>query len=186
MRSQAVAVSVALLGLCCLLIPRGGESAGGIISLSGNTLQDQSPDEPETESLGLAVDLVGRSTKHRRSTEEAVQEGKQWKFVFQLLNIQTGRQGLLSLSSIKDVRATFEINPQPFSLTALGLCDCVYVLTCWLLHKGINRKDTIVWLTPKWRQRRVKHLASRLTFFSTDSGLPMINVDCGAQSHGHD
>lgn len=181
MRSQAVAVSVALLGLCCLLIPRGGESAGGIISLSGNTLQDQSPDEPETESLGLAVDLVGRSTKHRRSTEEAVQEGKQWKFVFQPLNIQTARQGLLSLSSIKDVRATFEINPQPFSLTALGLCVCVYVLTCWLLHKGINRKDTIVWLTPPSQAS-----CKQTDLFSTDSGLPMINVDCGAQSHRHD
>lgn len=96
MRSQTVAVSVALLGLCCLIIPRGGESAGGIISLSqaGNTLQDQSLDEPKTESLELALDLVGRSTKHRRSTEEAVQEGKSWKFVFQLLNIQTDRQGL--------------------------------------------------------------------------------------------
>lgn len=113
MRSQALAVSVALLGLCCLLMPRRGESAGGIISLSrpGNTLQDQSMDDPEAESLELAVDLVGRSTKHRRSTEEAVQEGMQWKFVFQLLNIQTDRQGLLSLSSIRDVRATFEINP---------------------------------------------------------------------------
>lgn len=96
MRSQTVAAFLALLGLCCLIIPRGGESAGGIISLSqaANTLQDQSVDEPEADSLELAVDLVGRRTKHRRSIEEAVQEGKWWKVVFQLVNIQTDRQGL--------------------------------------------------------------------------------------------
>lgn len=89
-------VSMALLGLCCLIVPRGGESAGGIVSLfqAGNTPEDQSPDEPKTDSLKLAVDLIERSTKHKRSIEEAVQEGKFWKFVFHLVNIQTDRQGL--------------------------------------------------------------------------------------------
>lgn len=122
MRSQTVAVSVALLGLCCLMIPRGGESARGIISLfqAGNTLEDQSLDEPKTDGLKLAVDLVERSTKHKRSTEEAVQEGKLWKFVFQPVNIQTDRQGLEGLSSIKDVRAEFETSSQPIKSDSSG------------------------------------------------------------------
>lgn len=91
-----MAVSVALLALCCLMLPRGGESAGGIVSLfqAGKTLEDQSLDEPKADSLELAVDLVERRTKHKRSTEEAVQEGKFWKCVFQPVKIQTDCQGL--------------------------------------------------------------------------------------------
>ncbi|CAJ1067981.1 inactive carboxypeptidase-like protein X2 [Xyrichtys novacula] len=85
MKSQAVVVSVALLALCCLLIPKGGESAGGIVSLreaegkrqAGGQPRDQSPDDPESEQHGLAVDphpLEG-GKKHRRDTEKAAQTG---------------------------------------------------------------------------------------------------------------
>lgn len=83
MKSQAVVVSAALLALCCLLIPRGGESAGGIVSLSqaGDKLQDHSVDDPKSEGE-LAEDPVEQRTRHRRSTEEAVQEGKWWKMLF--------------------------------------------------------------------------------------------------------
>lgn len=163
MRSQTVAVSVALLGLCCLIIPRGGESAGGIISLSqaGDTLQDQSLDEPQTESLELAAELVGRSTKRRRSTEEAVKEGKSWKFVFQRLNIQTGRQGLWGLSSIKDVRATFEINSQPFSLTALGVCLCPHLLAATQGNKQKRRSS----LAPTKVEAKTSRASCKQTHF---------------------
>lgn len=77
MKSQAVVVSVALLALCCLLIPRGGESAGGIVSLSqaGDQLRDEFLDDPESEQ-GLVENLLGSSTKHKRGTEEAVQAGE--------------------------------------------------------------------------------------------------------------
>lgn len=77
MKSQAVVVSAALLALCCLLIPRGGESAGGILSLSqaGDKSQDQSLHDPKSEG-DLAEDPAEQRTRHRRSTEEAVQEGK--------------------------------------------------------------------------------------------------------------
>ncbi|XP_070759742.1 inactive carboxypeptidase-like protein X2 [Enoplosus armatus] len=82
MKSQTVVVSVALLALCCLLIPRGGESAGGIVSLrqtegerqTGDQLRDESRDDPENEQ-GLAVDPhpLGSSNKDKRNTEEAAQ-----------------------------------------------------------------------------------------------------------------
>lgn len=76
MKSQAVVVSVALLALCCLLIPRGGESAGGIVSLSqtGNQLQDESLDDPESEQ-GLAEDPLGSRTKPQRDAEKVMQPG---------------------------------------------------------------------------------------------------------------
>lgn len=74
MISQTVVVSVALLALCCLLFPRGGESAGGIVSL-----RDESLDDPENEQE-LAVDPhpLGSSNKDKRDTEEAAQAGE-WK-----------------------------------------------------------------------------------------------------------
>ena len=83
MKSQTVVVSVALLALCCLLIPRGGESAGGIVSLrqteeerqAGDQLRDESLDDPESEQ-GLAVDPLGSSDKHKRDTDEAAQTGE--------------------------------------------------------------------------------------------------------------
>lgn len=85
MRSQTVVVSVALLALCCLLIPRGGESAGGIVSLrqpegekqAGDQLQDESLDDPESEQ-GLAEDPhpLGSSSKAKRGTEEAAGAGE--------------------------------------------------------------------------------------------------------------
>lgn len=78
MKSQTVVVSVALLALCCLLIPREGESAGGIVSLrqtegekqAGDQLRDESLDDPESEQ-GLAVDPLplGSSNKDKRDTE---------------------------------------------------------------------------------------------------------------------
>ncbi|KAM9359839.1 adipocyte enhancer-binding protein 1 [Symphorus nematophorus] len=85
MKSQSVVVSVALLALCCLLIPRGGESAGGIVSLrqaeeerqAGDQLREESLDDPESEQ-GLAVEVphpLGSSKKDKRDTEEAAQEG---------------------------------------------------------------------------------------------------------------
>ncbi len=90
MKSQAVVVSVALLALCCLLIPKGGESAGGIVSLrqteeekqAGDQLRDESLDDPESEQ-GLALDPhpLGSSNKHKRDTEEAAQGGE-WRKLF--------------------------------------------------------------------------------------------------------
>ncbi|XP_071338522.1 inactive carboxypeptidase-like protein X2 [Trachinotus anak] len=84
MKSQTVVVSVALLALCCLLIPRGGESAGGIVSLrqpeeekqAGDQLRDESLDDPESEQ-GLAEDPhpLRSSSKAKRDTEEAAQTG---------------------------------------------------------------------------------------------------------------
>ncbi len=86
MKSQTVVVSVALLALCCLLSPRGGESAGGI-SLrqteaerqAGDQLRDESRDDPESEQ-GLAVDPhpLGSSSEDKRDTEEAARAGE-WR-----------------------------------------------------------------------------------------------------------
>lgn len=89
MKSQAALVSVALLALCCLLIPRGGESAGGILSLSkaGAQLQDESLDDPESEQ-GLAEDPLGSSTRHKRGAEEAVQAGE-WRDRFKSTYLHT-------------------------------------------------------------------------------------------------
>ncbi|XP_078107819.1 uncharacterized protein aebp1b [Sander vitreus] len=74
-----VLVSVAVLALCCLLIPRGGESAGGVVSLwqtdGGQQAQDQQPhqalEDPERER-DLAEDSLTRSKK---DTEEAAHTG---------------------------------------------------------------------------------------------------------------
>lgn len=89
MRSQTVVVCVALLALCCLLGPRGGESAGGIVSLrqaergrqAGDHLPSESLDHPESEQ-GLAEDPhpLGRHSKSKRDTEEAAQAGEWRKF----------------------------------------------------------------------------------------------------------
>lgn len=88
MKSQTVVMSVGLLGLCCLLlIPTGGESAGGIVSLrqsegerqAGDLLRDESLDDPESEQ-GLVVDPhpLGSSSKAKRDTEKAAQAGE-WR-----------------------------------------------------------------------------------------------------------
>lgn len=76
MKSQTVVVSVALLALCCLQIPRGGHSAGGIASLqlSGGEKQaedQRSLDDPESEQ-GLTGDPhpLGSSIQDKRDTEE--------------------------------------------------------------------------------------------------------------------
>ncbi|KAG7490517.1 inactive carboxypeptidase X2 [Solea senegalensis] len=87
MKSQTVVVCVALLALCCLLIPRGGESAGGILSLqqaeSSRQLEDELPEpdrsleDPESER-GLAGDprpLEINIIRARRDTEAAVSAG---------------------------------------------------------------------------------------------------------------
>lgn len=78
MKSQAVTVSVALLALCCLLIPRRGESAGGIVSLrqaegerqAGDQLRDESLDDTESEG-GLVADPLPQESniKTKRHTE---------------------------------------------------------------------------------------------------------------------
>lgn len=90
MRSQTVVVSVALLALCCLLIPRGGESAGGIAALQhpegerragDHQPQDESLDDPESER-GLAGDPqpVGGSNRDKRDTEEeAAAQAGEWR-----------------------------------------------------------------------------------------------------------
>lgn len=74
MKTQTVTVSVALLALCCLLIPKGGESAGGIVSLkqaegekhARDQLQDESLDDPQ----GLAGDSLGSSLRSGREVAE--------------------------------------------------------------------------------------------------------------------
>ncbi|KAM8887323.1 uncharacterized protein aebp1b [Spinachia spinachia] len=78
MKSETV-VSVALLALCCLLIPRGGHSAGGIVSLrltgGAKQAEDQQPDksldDPES-ARGLTGDPhpLGSSSVDKRDTEE--------------------------------------------------------------------------------------------------------------------
>lgn len=88
MKSQAVTASAALLALCCLLmIPRGGESAGGIVSLqqAGDQLRDESPDDPEREQ-GLVADLLPEEGGIKTKREaEANQAGKWKKLYFVLL-----------------------------------------------------------------------------------------------------
>lgn len=66
---------VVLLALCCLLIPREGESAGGIVALSnaGNETPDQPLDGPENEQ-GDVVDPRG---KGRRYPKALLQTGKE-------------------------------------------------------------------------------------------------------------
>lgn len=86
MKSQTVVMSVALLALCCLLlIPIGGESAGGIVGLRqsegerqlGDLLQDESLDDLKSEQ-GLVVDPhpLESISKAKRDTEEAAQAGE--------------------------------------------------------------------------------------------------------------
>ncbi|XP_032433453.1 inactive carboxypeptidase-like protein X2 isoform X1 [Xiphophorus hellerii] len=81
MKSHTVTVSVALLALCCLLIPRGGRSAGGISSLlqekqTQDQLRNESLDHPESEQE-LAGDThpLGSSIKAKREAEGTSQEG---------------------------------------------------------------------------------------------------------------
>ncbi|XP_015242875.1 PREDICTED: inactive carboxypeptidase-like protein X2 isoform X1 [Cyprinodon variegatus] len=81
MKSHTVTASVALLALCCLLIPRGGRSAGGIVSLlqekqSEDQLGDKSLDDPESEQE-LAADPhpLRSSIKAKRETEGTPQAG---------------------------------------------------------------------------------------------------------------
>ncbi|XP_047237485.1 inactive carboxypeptidase-like protein X2 isoform X1 [Girardinichthys multiradiatus] len=81
MKSQTVTVSVALLALCCLLIPRGGRSAGGIVSLlqekqTGDQLRDKSLDDPESEQdLAVNPHPLRGSLKAKRETEGTSQAG---------------------------------------------------------------------------------------------------------------
>lgn len=85
MKSHTVVVSVALLALCCLWIPRGGESAGGIVSLqqtegkrqAGDNLQNEFLDDPDNEQ-GLAEDPhpLRHSNKAKRDTDEAAKTGE--------------------------------------------------------------------------------------------------------------
>ncbi|XP_013862668.1 inactive carboxypeptidase-like protein X2 [Austrofundulus limnaeus] len=82
MKSHAVTVSVALLALCCLLIPKGGRSAGGIVSLlqpqeeaqTEDEVRDGSLDEPESQQE-LAEDLLKGSIRLRRDSDGAAQTG---------------------------------------------------------------------------------------------------------------
>lgn len=88
MKGRAVVVSVALLALCVLLIPREGETAGGIVSLqqaeqerqAGDRLPDESQDDPESEQ-GLTGDPRPMGTKHKRDTEEAAAAGEWSKLI---------------------------------------------------------------------------------------------------------
>lgn len=65
---------VLLLALCCLLIPREGESAGGIVALSnvGNESSDETLDGPEREQ-GLVGDPTGN---RKRYAKELLQRGE--------------------------------------------------------------------------------------------------------------
>lgn len=83
MKGRAVTVSVALLALCFLLIPKGGRSAGGIASLLQIEEETQREDEVRDESLDEAerdqvfeVDPVRRSIRVWRDSEGAAQAGK--------------------------------------------------------------------------------------------------------------
>ncbi|XP_017272724.1 inactive carboxypeptidase-like protein X2 isoform X2 [Kryptolebias marmoratus] len=79
---KGCAVSVALLALCCLLIPKGGRSAAGIVSLqqaeeekqAEDGVRDESLDEPESERE-VAVEPLRSSTGVRRDSEGAAQAG---------------------------------------------------------------------------------------------------------------
>ncbi|PWA19765.1 hypothetical protein CCH79_00006926 [Gambusia affinis] len=81
MKSHTVTVSVALLALCCLLIPRGGRSAGGISSLlqekqTQDQLQDESLDDLENEQeLTGDPHPLGSNFKAKREAEGTSQEG---------------------------------------------------------------------------------------------------------------
>lgn len=81
MRNQTVIVSMVLLALWFLLIPGGGESAGGILALFhvGDQQRDESVNEPEGDQ-GLVQDLLRSNTKHKRDAEEAAQAGE-WRKV---------------------------------------------------------------------------------------------------------
>ncbi|KAM4576631.1 inactive carboxypeptidase-like protein X2 [Odontesthes bonariensis] len=84
MKSHTVTMSMALLALCCLLIPKGGWSAGGIVSLQLSEEEKQTQDQLRNESLDdpesvqeLKVDPypLGRSIKAKRDIEGVVQTG---------------------------------------------------------------------------------------------------------------
>lgn len=78
MTGRAVTVSVALLALCFLLIPKGGRSAGGIVSLLQVEEETQTEDEVRDESLDEAerdqefgVDPLRGSIRVRRDSQGA-------------------------------------------------------------------------------------------------------------------
>ena len=89
MKSHIVTVSVALLALCCLLIPEGGWSAGGIVSLqlseeekqTQDQLRDESLDDPESVQLKVDPHPLGSSIKAKRDIEGVEQTGK-WTKVY--------------------------------------------------------------------------------------------------------
>lgn len=72
---------VPLLALCCLLIPREGESAGGIVALSnaGNETPDEPLDGPENEQ-GLMGEPRGNGD--RRYPKAPLQTGKEIIILF--------------------------------------------------------------------------------------------------------
>lgn len=65
---------VLLLALCCLLIPKEGESAGGIMALSNveNESSDETLDGPEREQ-GLMGDPTGNEERYAK---ELLQRGE--------------------------------------------------------------------------------------------------------------
>ncbi|XP_041854918.1 inactive carboxypeptidase-like protein X2 [Melanotaenia boesemani] len=79
MKRHTVTVCVALIALCCLLIPTGGRSAGGIVSLQQSQrekkpaeieLRDESLDDPESvQELTGDAHPLGSTIKVRRETE---------------------------------------------------------------------------------------------------------------------
>lgn len=62
---------VMLLTVCCLLISREGESAGGVVAL-GNESSDETLDGPERDQ-GLVGDPTGNG---KRYVKEPLQRGK--------------------------------------------------------------------------------------------------------------
>lgn len=68
MKSQVGFLYLALLlALCCLLIPREGESAGGIVALlnAGTDPPDEPLDGPESEQ-GLVGDPTGNGRRYAK------------------------------------------------------------------------------------------------------------------------
>ncbi|CAL8347076.1 unnamed protein product [Lota lota] len=83
MKAQTAVASVALLAVLCALLPRGGESAGGIIPLKqpeevqepGMLAGEESLDDPEADG-GPVMDAQGIARKIKRLTGEAALTGR--------------------------------------------------------------------------------------------------------------
>ena len=101
---EAALVSWALLAVCCVLLPRGGHSAGGVISMAPEmgrgqggmeglqTLEVQ--EDPGRDEAALEeVDPQGRTRRTREVAEEKTLAGKENQVCFNTptrLNVTSG------------------------------------------------------------------------------------------------